>query len=177
MAAQFFYCIQCHKKYPTHQKLFDALYNFSKTAPEACPGCGRHPRPTRQSRLSARRRGQRLQSSLGTPARQTGILARRRGGRSYVLSLPRCPRNQRRQTVLLDAVLACDGKRGALRTTCCLPGEAPVREPDAASRRQRARTSLECRGRPRPPVAQFLGPEANLCAGRAPFRPPRSHRD
>ena len=41
MAAQFFYCIQCHKKYPTHQKLFDALYNFSKTAPEACPGCGR----------------------------------------------------------------------------------------------------------------------------------------
>jgi hypothetical protein len=33
VAAQFFYCIQCHKKYPTHQKLFDTLYNFSKTPP------------------------------------------------------------------------------------------------------------------------------------------------
>jgi len=40
VAAQFFYCIQCHKKYPTHKKLFDALYNFSKTTSEACPGCG-----------------------------------------------------------------------------------------------------------------------------------------
>jgi hypothetical protein len=40
VAAQFFYCIQCHKKYPTHQKLFDTLYNFSRTAPDECPGCG-----------------------------------------------------------------------------------------------------------------------------------------
>ena len=40
MAAQFFYCTQCHKKYPTHQKLFDTLYNFTKAAPEACPICG-----------------------------------------------------------------------------------------------------------------------------------------
>jgi len=40
VAAQFFYCTQCHKKYPTHQKLFDTLYNFTKAAPEACPICG-----------------------------------------------------------------------------------------------------------------------------------------
>ena len=40
MAAQFFYCIECHKKYSTHQKLFDALYNFTKAAPEPCPVCG-----------------------------------------------------------------------------------------------------------------------------------------
>lgn len=40
MAAQFFYCIECDKRYPTHQKLFDALYNFTKMAPEACPACG-----------------------------------------------------------------------------------------------------------------------------------------
>lgn len=39
VAAQFFYCIQCHKKYPTHQKLFDVLYNFTKAAPEPCPVC------------------------------------------------------------------------------------------------------------------------------------------
>jgi hypothetical protein len=40
VAAQYFLCIQCHKKYPTHQKLFDALYDFSKIAPEGCPACG-----------------------------------------------------------------------------------------------------------------------------------------
>ena len=40
MAAQFFYCTQCHKKYPTHHKLFDTLYAFTKSAPEPCPVCG-----------------------------------------------------------------------------------------------------------------------------------------
>jgi len=40
MAAQYFFCIQCHKKYPTHQKLFDTLYDFSKMSPEECPACG-----------------------------------------------------------------------------------------------------------------------------------------
>ena len=40
MAAQYFYCTQCHKKYPTHHKLFDTLYDFSKIAPEDCPACG-----------------------------------------------------------------------------------------------------------------------------------------
>lgn len=39
MSAHHFYCTQCHKKYPTHQKLFDALYDFSKIAPEDCPAC------------------------------------------------------------------------------------------------------------------------------------------
>lgn len=40
MAAPFFFCNQCHKKYPTHQKLFNALYDFTRVAPEACPACG-----------------------------------------------------------------------------------------------------------------------------------------
>jgi hypothetical protein len=40
MASQYFYCIQCHEKYPTHQKLFDVLYEFSKTVPEDCAACG-----------------------------------------------------------------------------------------------------------------------------------------
>jgi len=40
VAAQFFYCIQCHKKYPTHQKLFDTLYNFQRMNPEDCSACG-----------------------------------------------------------------------------------------------------------------------------------------
>ena len=40
MAAQYFYCTQCHKKYPTHQKLFDTLCDFSKMTPEDCPACG-----------------------------------------------------------------------------------------------------------------------------------------
>jgi hypothetical protein len=48
VAAQLFYCIQCHEKYPTHQKLFDTLYNFSKTASEGCPVCG----ATRELHLS-----------------------------------------------------------------------------------------------------------------------------
>ena len=40
MSAQYFYCIHCHKKVLTHQKLFDTLYDFSKAAPEHCPICG-----------------------------------------------------------------------------------------------------------------------------------------
>ncbi len=40
MAAQYFYCTECHKKSATHQKLFDTLYNFSRTAPDTCPTCG-----------------------------------------------------------------------------------------------------------------------------------------
>ena len=40
MAAQFLYCTECHKKVPTHQKLFDTLYNFTKSAPQPCPICG-----------------------------------------------------------------------------------------------------------------------------------------
>jgi len=40
VAAQYIYCTQCHKKYPTHHKLFDALYQFSKQSPEQCPACG-----------------------------------------------------------------------------------------------------------------------------------------
>ena len=40
MAAQYFVCTQCHKRYPTHQKLFDTLYNFHKVGLEDCPACG-----------------------------------------------------------------------------------------------------------------------------------------
>lgn len=40
MAAQFFSCTQCHKRYPTHQKLFDALYDLQRMRPEVCPICG-----------------------------------------------------------------------------------------------------------------------------------------
>jgi len=40
VAAQYYNCTQCHKKYPTHHKLFDALYNFSIASPEPCPACG-----------------------------------------------------------------------------------------------------------------------------------------
>jgi len=40
VAAQYFFCIQCHKKYSTHLKLFDTLYDFSKMAPEECQSCG-----------------------------------------------------------------------------------------------------------------------------------------
>lgn len=40
MASQYIYCTACHKKSPTHQKLFDVLYTFSKSSPEPCPLCG-----------------------------------------------------------------------------------------------------------------------------------------
>jgi len=40
VSTQYFSCIQCHKRYPTHQKLFETLYEFSKIAPEECPSCG-----------------------------------------------------------------------------------------------------------------------------------------
>jgi hypothetical protein len=40
VAAQYFYCTQCHKKHPTHHKLFDTLNDFTKMAPEDCPACG-----------------------------------------------------------------------------------------------------------------------------------------
>jgi hypothetical protein len=40
VAAQYFYCIQCHKKSPTHHKLFETLYKFSKAAAQHCSACG-----------------------------------------------------------------------------------------------------------------------------------------
>jgi hypothetical protein len=40
MAAQYLFCIQCHKKQPSHHKLFDTLYDFQRTPPEDCPSCG-----------------------------------------------------------------------------------------------------------------------------------------
>jgi hypothetical protein len=48
MASQCFFCIQCNRKYPTHQTLFDTLYNFQKMAPEDCSACG----GTRELRLT-----------------------------------------------------------------------------------------------------------------------------
>lgn len=40
MAAQYFYCTECHKKYPTHQTLFETLHNFSRSSADPCPSCG-----------------------------------------------------------------------------------------------------------------------------------------
>ena len=40
MASQYYFCRECHKKFPTHHKLFDTLYNFQKTGPEDCSVCG-----------------------------------------------------------------------------------------------------------------------------------------
>lgn len=40
MISQFICCTQCHKKYSTHQKLFDTLYDFQKTPAQDCPSCG-----------------------------------------------------------------------------------------------------------------------------------------
>jgi len=40
MAAQYYYCSQCHGKVSTSQRLFDALYEFSKSDPENCSACG-----------------------------------------------------------------------------------------------------------------------------------------
>jgi len=40
MAAQYFSCTQCHKRYPTHQKLFETLYEFEKNGTSNCPICG-----------------------------------------------------------------------------------------------------------------------------------------
>ena len=40
MAKQYYSCSSCHKKYPTHQKLFETLYDFQKMAAENCPACG-----------------------------------------------------------------------------------------------------------------------------------------
>jgi hypothetical protein len=41
MPAQHYLCTECHKRYPTHQKLFDVLYEFQRTRPETCV-CGGH---------------------------------------------------------------------------------------------------------------------------------------
>jgi len=40
VASPYFYCTQCHKKSPTHHKLFETLYNFTKAAAQDCPLCG-----------------------------------------------------------------------------------------------------------------------------------------
>jgi hypothetical protein len=40
VANPYFACTECHRKYPTHQKLFDSLYGFSRAAAESCPSCG-----------------------------------------------------------------------------------------------------------------------------------------
>lgn len=40
MSSQYLSCKHCGKRYPSHQKLFDSLYNFQKQGPEPCPACG-----------------------------------------------------------------------------------------------------------------------------------------
>ena len=40
VANPYLVCTDCRKKYPTHQKLFDSLYEFSRKSVECCPSCG-----------------------------------------------------------------------------------------------------------------------------------------
>jgi hypothetical protein len=40
MPSAHFFCNTCHKKHPTHQKLFDTLYHFQNMNREDCPDCG-----------------------------------------------------------------------------------------------------------------------------------------
>lgn len=40
MPSAYLFCNTCHKRYPTHQKLFDTLYNLQRMNPEDCPECG-----------------------------------------------------------------------------------------------------------------------------------------
>lgn len=47
MPSAYYSCDTCHKRYPTHQKLFETLYELQKANPEACPLCG----GTRELRL------------------------------------------------------------------------------------------------------------------------------
>jgi hypothetical protein len=39
MTTQYLLCTECRKKYPTHQKLFDTLYDFQRNPPSDCPSC------------------------------------------------------------------------------------------------------------------------------------------
>lgn len=40
MPSAHFFCNQCHKKYSSHQSLFDTLYAFLNSSLEGCPICG-----------------------------------------------------------------------------------------------------------------------------------------
>lgn len=40
MPSAFYSCRTCRKRYPTHRKLFETLYEFQKARPEDCPACG-----------------------------------------------------------------------------------------------------------------------------------------
>lgn len=40
MPSAHFFCTTCHKKYSTHQKLFDTLYHFQEISRVDCPDCG-----------------------------------------------------------------------------------------------------------------------------------------
>jgi len=39
MATQFLSCSSCHKRFPTHQKLFETLYEFHRLGAGSCPAC------------------------------------------------------------------------------------------------------------------------------------------
>jgi hypothetical protein len=40
MPSAYYACRTCQKRYPTHRKLFETLYEFQKSSPETCPACG-----------------------------------------------------------------------------------------------------------------------------------------
>jgi DNA-directed RNA polymerase subunit RPC12/RpoP len=40
MPSAYYSCDTCHKRYATHRKLFETLYELQKANPEDCPACG-----------------------------------------------------------------------------------------------------------------------------------------
>jgi hypothetical protein len=157
VAAQFFYCIQCHKKYPTHQKLFDTLHNFSRTAPDECPSCGgaRDLHVSLDFQLGAGDSDYKVISAL-LPGRLESWMGE--AGGSNLLSFPGRPGN-RKQTVLLDAVLARHGQRSPLRSARRLPGTKAVRKPDGAGAGEASGTGVSSPilltlGNRRPPLGR-----------------------
>jgi len=40
VATQYFYCTDCQKKFAISQRLFDTLFDFSRTDPQNCGTCG-----------------------------------------------------------------------------------------------------------------------------------------
>lgn len=128
-----FYCTQCHKKYPTHHKLFDTLHDSSKMAAERVAGRWMLARTARESRLSTGRRRRRLQGYYRLPPPPAGVMARQRGRKSHLLPVSGRVRWQGgRQIILLDALLARCRQRSPLRPTCHLSRPCAVRSFDCA---------------------------------------------
>jgi hypothetical protein len=40
VSAPYLCCTECHKRFPTHQRLFECLHEFTRKSPDECPTCG-----------------------------------------------------------------------------------------------------------------------------------------